>query len=206
MSQSGNARDAILDAAEDVVRESGAAHLTLDKVSARAGVSKGGLLYHFKSKEALLEGMLDRLKRDFAARREAEAAKLPATQARQLKAHILSAVSFGEHELKGVATALLAAGAHAPKLLQPARDARDLLVAEMKLSGLPAAFTSVILLTLDGLLTMENLGMYKPTPQERQAITRELLRLVEHEETRVSSNACKDTSKPRPTTRTKAKS
>ena len=49
---------------------SGAVHLTLDAVAERAGVSKGGLLYHFPSKESLLQAMVDRnmrrLSRDHA--------------------------------------------------------------------------------------------------------------------------------------------
>ena len=44
-------RQAILEAAERVVTEAGAAHLTLDAVAGKAGVSKGGLLYHFPSKK-----------------------------------------------------------------------------------------------------------------------------------------------------------
>src|SRR5690242_2095382 len=46
----GPARDRILEAAERVVAEIGAARLTLDVVAQAAGVSKGGLLYHFPSK------------------------------------------------------------------------------------------------------------------------------------------------------------
>ena len=46
------ARDRILEAAERVVAEVGAARLTLDVVAQAAGVSKGGLLYHFPSKRA----------------------------------------------------------------------------------------------------------------------------------------------------------
>jgi len=42
------------------VYEIGAKHLTLDAVAARAGVSKGGLLYHFPSKEDLLTAMVQR--------------------------------------------------------------------------------------------------------------------------------------------------
>ena len=34
---------------------------TLEQVAARAGVSKGGLLYHFRDKAALAEGLLERL-------------------------------------------------------------------------------------------------------------------------------------------------
>lgn len=53
-------RESVLDAAEAVVLADGAAHLTLDAVAERAGLSKGGLLYHFPTKELLLQAMVDR--------------------------------------------------------------------------------------------------------------------------------------------------
>ncbi|MBB3664022.1 MULTISPECIES: TetR/AcrR family transcriptional regulator [Prauserella salsuginis group] len=56
-----SAREQVLDAYEDLLIEKGLAAVTLDAVAARADVSKGGLLYHFKSKEALLDGLIDRL-------------------------------------------------------------------------------------------------------------------------------------------------
>jgi len=54
-------RSVILEAAARRVAQSGAAHLTIDAVAKEAGISKGGLLYHFPSKEALLVGMLEQL-------------------------------------------------------------------------------------------------------------------------------------------------
>ena len=56
----GPARERILEAAERVVAEVGAARLTLDLVAQAAGVSKGGLLYHFPSKESLLGALAQR--------------------------------------------------------------------------------------------------------------------------------------------------
>jgi AcrR family transcriptional regulator len=53
-------RGRLLDAAVAVVRRDGPQALTLDAVAAQAGVSKGGLLYHFKSKRDLLDGMVER--------------------------------------------------------------------------------------------------------------------------------------------------
>ena len=50
-----NKRAFILEAAAGIVEASGAAHLTIDAVAAAASVSKGGVLYHFPSKQALLE-------------------------------------------------------------------------------------------------------------------------------------------------------
>ena len=54
-----DARERILDAALAVADRVGAAHLTLDAVATEAGVSKGGLLYHFASKDLLLKGVVE---------------------------------------------------------------------------------------------------------------------------------------------------
>ncbi|NYJ19565.1 TetR/AcrR family transcriptional regulator [Leifsonia psychrotolerans] len=54
-------RDRLLDSFEDLLIEHGERAATLDGVAASAGVSKGGLLYHFGSKAALIEGLLARL-------------------------------------------------------------------------------------------------------------------------------------------------
>lgn len=51
----------ILDAFETVLIDHGERAATLDAVAAAAGVSKGGLLYHFASKDALVAGLAERL-------------------------------------------------------------------------------------------------------------------------------------------------
>lgn len=51
-------RQRLLDAAGELACEEGASSLSLDAVAAKAGVSKGGLLYHFPSKNALLRAMV----------------------------------------------------------------------------------------------------------------------------------------------------
>lgn len=55
------ARDKVLDAFEQLLIENGERETTLDAVARAAGVSKGGLIYHFNSREALIEGLLRRL-------------------------------------------------------------------------------------------------------------------------------------------------
>ncbi|MGI8954101.1 MAG: TetR/AcrR family transcriptional regulator [Nocardioidaceae bacterium] len=68
-------RDRLLDAFEELLVVGGSRAATLDAVAARAEVSKGGLLYHFPSKDDLVTAMLDRLreqgKADVAAMRTA---------------------------------------------------------------------------------------------------------------------------------------
>ncbi|NMO92618.1 TetR/AcrR family transcriptional regulator [Actinomycetospora sp. TBRC 11914] len=71
-------RDAIVRAYVDHVVAHGPDAVTLEGVATRAGVSKGGLLYHFGSKEALLTGFLDWVRElteaDIATARAAAAA------------------------------------------------------------------------------------------------------------------------------------
>lgn len=54
-------RDRLLDAFEQVLIAHGSRAATLDAVAAAAGVSKGGLLYHFPNKAALEAGQRARL-------------------------------------------------------------------------------------------------------------------------------------------------
>ncbi|MEZ7681444.1 TetR/AcrR family transcriptional regulator [Rothia aeria] len=55
-----NSREQILDAYEHLLVQAGERATTLDAVATQAKVSKGGLLYHFGSKKALFQALLDR--------------------------------------------------------------------------------------------------------------------------------------------------
>lgn len=59
-------RARLLDATKQILVERGAGRLTLDAVAELAEVSKGGLLHHFPSKTALVEGLAERL-RDYTS-------------------------------------------------------------------------------------------------------------------------------------------
>jgi AcrR family transcriptional regulator len=54
-------RQQLLESAAFVAVERGLGALTLDLVAQRTGVSKGGLIYHFPSKHALIEGLFNYL-------------------------------------------------------------------------------------------------------------------------------------------------
>lgn len=114
-------KNPILDAAEAVVREVGAAHLTLDAVSERSGVSKGGVLYHFPSKEALIEGMMTRLLERALHTRDAALREMQNDPARDLKAEIQTLLVSREVD-KPVRVGMLAAVANHPSLMSMIRE------------------------------------------------------------------------------------
>ncbi|WP_309129367.1 helix-turn-helix domain-containing protein [Microbacterium sp.] len=55
------ARERVMDAYESILIDEGGRAATLDAVARTAGVSKGGLLYHFASKDELAAGLVARL-------------------------------------------------------------------------------------------------------------------------------------------------
>lgn len=53
-------RDDILFAASRILHTQSISHLTLEAVAKEAGLSKGGLLYHFPSKDAIIQGLIEK--------------------------------------------------------------------------------------------------------------------------------------------------
>ncbi|HDT6579605.1 TetR family transcriptional regulator [Bacillus mycoides] len=61
-------RELILKSATDFVLNNDFNDLTLDSIAKQAGISKGGLLYHFPNKEALYQGLAEYIFNDFIRR------------------------------------------------------------------------------------------------------------------------------------------
>lgn len=112
-----SSRETMLDAAVAVALEQGAGKLTLDAVAKRAGASKGGVMYNFPTKEALLEALLERLTSHNRAASEALAATLPDEPGRALKAYVMNSVREPDEDDR-VSGALVAVVNGSPELLQ----------------------------------------------------------------------------------------
>ena len=173
------ARDRILDAAEQLVADQGASKLTLDAVAQAAGVSKGGLLYHYPNKDALLAAMIERHCDDLDECCARELEGLPADQpSSRLKASILGVLTprAGREDL---GAALLAAAANKPALLDGARARYADHVAQVTASGGCFARSAVIMLAVDGLMLGEVWRLTPFTGEQRELIVKELLRLAD---------------------------
>jgi AcrR family transcriptional regulator len=168
----------LLDAAEVIVTEQGAAHLTLDAVAERAGVSKGGLLYHFPSKEALLEGLMARNIEVFDARRDAALNAFSEDPARELKADLLSFLEKADRN-PSACRGMLAAVANDPRLLEVMRERhRNRFQYHASQAG-SFERKAVTLLAGMGLAFLE---MFQTTPfdaQQRKGLIEELMRLAD---------------------------
>jgi AcrR family transcriptional regulator len=115
------ARQKVLDAAERVVRERGAAALTFDEVVAVSGVTRGGITYHFPTKDDLLRALVarDRERWEQSIAENRCAGGCPATG--DLVAYIRSATERDIDHQRFVA-GMLSAVAHDPALLDSCRE------------------------------------------------------------------------------------
>jgi AcrR family transcriptional regulator len=167
-----SSREAILDAAEQLAGEVGANHMTLDAVAARAGISKGGLLYNFPSKDGLLKAMIER----FVSRIRAGGleGKTASAIVRSLNANRLESRKAVQ---QGKGAGMIAAIAERPELLDPIRDHHRDLWSKMRAN--PDRERALIAwLAIEGLLFMELFGTSPLSLQERARLVAEVDKLL----------------------------
>jgi AcrR family transcriptional regulator len=175
-------RHRILDAAERLIQAEGVPGLTIARAAAEAGVSKGGLLHHFASKEALLSALMERLAGFVREAFEATIAAQPEGPGRVARACIhwqFDDAACADERSDRAAAVFLAAHHHDPRLLDPIRKVLAGFRARVEGDGLPPGIGTVVWAACDGLFTARLFGLYTLSEAERAAMHAALLRLVE---------------------------
>jgi AcrR family transcriptional regulator len=152
----------LLDAAESVVLRQGLGCLTLEAVATEAGMSKGGLLHHFPSKDKLIEGLVRRSAEGWRGCYTAgyeEAEEGPGRMVRGLLNHCLSDAQSWTRELQSSSSACFAALAQNPELIEPMREAYGELQRRVEDDGLPPGVGAAIAAAIDGLWLYWVLGL-----------------------------------------------
>ena len=162
-------RRRLLDAAAAVVRRDGPRGLTLDAVAVQAGLSKGGLLYHFATKDALVEALVQ----DWLDRFEAEVVEGTA-DGNWARAYARACALPRSAAERATDVALLVAVAGQPRGLEAVRRRyaawQDRLVADAR----DPVDATVVRLAADGLWFADLLGLAPPTGHLRRAVSARL--------------------------------
>jgi len=179
-----DARTRILDAVERLVVQKGVSGLTLEAAAREAKVSKGGLLYHFASKEALLAGVMQRLAEVVTRDYEGGVALQPEGPGRVARAMLAWAFgeadcSPGQDQHDRMAAVCLAAFHHDPALLDPLRLVIERMKADLLADGIPHGIAMTIQTATDGLFMAHLFGMYRPTEADILALRATLIDLLE---------------------------
>lgn len=170
---------ALLDAAADVVRTDGVANLTLDRVADAAGVSKGGLLYHYPTKQALVAAMLERT----LGRTDDRLNELSDSNGRSTGSFAqayLDYVRSGQPAELDSATGIFASAALDDGDLEPARAQfarwQDQLLTDDGLDPTTALLARVV---GDGLWLIDLFGLAPPSTEQREALVRRVEELLD---------------------------
>lgn len=162
----------------------GVTNLTLDTVAQRASLSKGGVLYHFASKEKLIAGMMDRFIRNFEADLERyywEEKKSPkgARLRAFLRASFEPTVPTGTtltHDAE-IFAAMLAALSEDPKLLRPLQERYRYWQRAIESDGLDPALATFLRMACEGTWFCGVMNLAAPRAAMRQQILQMITQL-----------------------------
>lgn len=175
--QKRQSRQLILDTAISVATEKGAGHVTLDAVAKASGLSKGGVLYHFPSKMALIDGLLQAMvdqSDNYKNQIDREASRLS-----QLEV-VLRIRQKMQHEVSSqISMAILAAAAEQPDLLDALRERTTELVHNLREENHDPVQALIIWLAGEGLRFHQLLSLTHFDPTMTQALEDRLLQMAE---------------------------
>ncbi len=169
-------RHIILQAAAHVVRARGAGALTLEAAAEAAGVSKGGLLYHFPTKDRLIESMVADVLARFEEDVECAASSEPPGAGRWLRAFVkMTFAAEPEHDLSA---GLMAAAAVNPKLLAPVGAYFARWQERAVSDGIDPIVATTVRLASDGLWFSDLFDAYPPSEALRARLLDTLLQQI----------------------------
>jgi AcrR family transcriptional regulator len=172
-----SSRERILIAATELSREVGPAHISLDAVAARAGLSKGGLLYNFPSKKKLIEALVERHLQEFDEALRALEAEHPDCP-NALALALLELASCETLPERPHASGVLAAIAENPSFLDPVRRYRRDLLDRLTAGSGDVAAALIVFLAVDGLRSTQLFGTDPLEPSEHAAVLARLKALL----------------------------
>ena len=145
-------RRSVLAAAAEIVVREGAAKLTLDAVAERCGLSKGGILHHFSTKDSLISAMIEDVVGQFETdlQRNMQGESGPGSFARAFLRACLDRDGIVTRTIK-VSAGIIAAVAINTQLLGPLRTRYDEWSARLEDDGIDPAIAELVRSAADGL-------------------------------------------------------
>ena len=169
----------VLDAAEQVVARDGAAGLTIDAVAQQAGISKASVLYDHKTKQALIEAVVQRAVELDNSYHATVTQELGPVSSRVIRGRIEAAKSVPNDESRAAALSLCAALTQDAGLRRTIQtNQRDVIASILSDSTSPRG-ALLAYLALEGLKLLEFLDFHHWPANERARLLGEISWLVD---------------------------
>ncbi|HSV28177.1 MAG TPA: TetR family transcriptional regulator [Candidatus Omnitrophota bacterium] len=171
-------REQIIDAAMTIVREQGVAKLTLDAAAKQAGLSKGGVLYHFKTKDDLIRGMVERLIGSCDILHHRYYAEEPEGPYRWARTVVRTAFDPNGPASDKVGGALLASVTVNPELAAPIHAKFDEWIARIHSDSPNPALAALVCMAMDGYYFERMMGLDLCNAEQLEKIKQTALDLL----------------------------
>ena len=172
-------QEEILNAAEAVVVRDGAAHLTLDAVAEQAGISKASVIYDYKSKQALIQAVIERRVANDKALIQELTDSLGDVPSALMRGRILASSEPPLDDARAVAVNLCAALAQDADLRSGIQAEQSSNIASILKTSESPRGALLAYLALEGLKILEYLDLHTWPENERRRILREINWLVD---------------------------
>lgn len=172
-------RTLILDAAATVVEREGVTSVTLDSVAVEAGLTRGGLMYHFKSRDALLQAVHEHLAQRWDAQMAAAAGTDPGEASARHR--LIAYVEVATQSASRAELLFMLEGANTAEYVAPWNAVLDRWAPPLpETDHDPAALVAAIVrLAADGLWMHESLTGTRVSPELRRLIVDHLTVMTE---------------------------
>ena len=175
---SAETRAHILAAAAELAKEKGAAHISIEAIAQRAGLSKGGLLYHFPRKDALIQALVEQ----HMAEVDAVLAEVEtATGQRRTNAIARAIIELTREKVcehKGKLEGLFLALAENPHLLAPLREHEMRVVERIRRTASDRELSLITVLVIEGIRSLELFGANPLVAEECSAVLERLTAML----------------------------
>lgn len=171
-----HARQQLLHATVEIARLQGISGVTLDAVAKQAGMSKGGLLHHFPSKNALVEALVRHMMTQFFERVNAIYEREPEGRGRWLRAYVRA--SFEPEPILQDVRTVLAMFIENPIAMQIAQEDADQWMVRFTGDGISPARLKIIQRAADAQWVESRVGV---ETSDTQDILDELMLMIQQE-------------------------
>lgn len=162
-------RELILIATAKVIRDLGTNNLTIELVAKEAGVSKGGVLHHFPSKQALIHALAEESTAQFLEDLRQRVSNETQDVGKWSRAYLGTTLNHDRDNV-GMNESIIATLTMNPKFLSIYQKEFEVIQKNIESDGINPVNATIIRLAMDGLWFSEIMGICKLDEQLRTQV------------------------------------
>jgi AcrR family transcriptional regulator len=150
-------------------------------VAKEAGISKGGLLYHFKTKDSIIQGLLERPMKNYIEKMRTYVESQKDANGKWTRAYLYESVNQLDDEREMWLAGLLAALTAKPKLMEELYENFGSWQANIENDGIDTVDATIIRLATDGFWFLNLFGFQIINDDTKEKVIERLMELSKGE-------------------------